>query len=122
MKKNPASYHVLGIKSKNMSPGMRQCVAINWAPPGNLPSPSPARFATRSGGDCPEKPDEHPQGASRPSGHVHGSAIVGYPTRDIPRLIENIGDHRRWPLMPGKPRAMQLDPAKSIPCQVRRGP
>jgi hypothetical protein len=52
----------------------------------------------------------HQQGASGPSAHVHRRAIIGYPTRNIPRLIEDVGDHRRRPGVPGEPIAMQLDP------------
>ena len=26
------------------------------------------------------------QGARKPSGHIHGTVLIGYPTRDIPRL------------------------------------
>ena len=61
-------------------------------------------------------------GASRPSSHIHGIVIIGYPTRNIPRLIEDVGDHRRRPGKPGEPIAMQLDPAKPIPRQLRIGP
>ncbi len=59
----------------------------------------------------------HLQAASRPSSHIHWHVIIGYPTRDIPRLIEDVGDHRRRPGEPGEPIAMQLDPPKPIPRQ-----
>ncbi len=62
------------------------------------------------------------QGASRPSGHIHGPAIIGYPTRNIARLIEDVGDHRRRPGVPGEPIAMQLDPPEPISRQLRIGP
>lgn len=51
------------------------------------------------------------QGASTPSGHIHGPAIIEYPARNIRGLVEYVGDHRRRPGLPGEPRAMQLDPA-----------
>ena len=61
------------------------------------------------------------QSPSRPSGHTHRPVIIGYPTRNICRLIEDVGNHRRRSGVPGEPIAMQLDPAKPIPRQRRIG-
>jgi hypothetical protein len=57
-----------------------------------------------------------------PSSHIHGQAIIGYPTRNIPGLIQDVGDYRRRPGEPGEPIAMQLDPPKPISRQFRIGP
>jgi hypothetical protein len=62
------------------------------------------------------------QRASKPSGHIHAPAAIGYPPRNIARLIEDVGDDRRRPGCPSKPIAMQLDPAKPIPRQLWIGP
>ena len=59
------------------------------------------------------------QGSRKPSSHIHGQAIIGYPTRNISGLIQNVGDYRRRPWEPGEPIAMQLDPPKPIPRQRR---
>ena len=61
-------------------------------------------------------------GASGPSSHISGPAIIGYPTRNIARRIEDVGDHRRRPWVPGEPIAMQAHPPKPVPRQLRTGP
>jgi hypothetical protein len=60
--------------------------------------------------------------ASKPPSHIHGPAIIGYPNPNIPRLIEDVGDHRRRPGVPGEPIAMQLGPPKPISRLRRIGP
>jgi hypothetical protein len=82
------------------------------------PSPTAA-------GTCPGSREvvilRRQRSASTSSGHIHGPVLIGYPTRNIPRLIEDVGDHRRRPREPGEPVAMQLDPPKPIPSQLRIG-
>ena len=62
------------------------------------------------------------QRASKPSGPIHGLGFIGDPTRNIPCLIEDIGDDRRRAGVPGEPVSMQLDPPKPISRQRRIGP
>ena len=68
------------------------------------------------------KPSSHRGPNISPSSDSHGHAIIGHPPRNVTRLIEYVGDHRRRPGLPREPVAMQLDPAKSVSGKFRIGP
>jgi hypothetical protein len=71
---------------------------------------------------CASKPPSRHGQSIPPSSQIHRVAINGYPTRNIPCLIEDVGYHLRRPGLPGEPVAMQLDPPESISRQVRIQP